>query len=186
MPLPSLTILGLIHGASELGLLWQRRSSAATSVDRGSLRLLLLVGGGSFFLAIKTRAWLPEASFAQLHGSYTLGTILIVGGLLFRWLAIVSLGRFFTVNVAVANDHRVIESGPYRFIRHPAYLGALLAFLGWGLCLANWVSMLAIVVPAIVTFLWRIHVEEAALVGALGEDYRAYSSRTKRLIPFVY
>jgi protein-S-isoprenylcysteine O-methyltransferase len=187
MTLPLLTILGLIYGVSELSLLLLRRSKGdAVSADRGSLRLILLVGGGSVFVAIKARALLPEAAFAHIYWFYALGTALLAGGLLCRWLAIIYLGRFFTVNVAVAVDHRVIESGPYRYIRHPAYLGALMAFLGLGICFFNLISLLAIVVPMTVVFLWRIHVEEAALNTALGENYRSYAQHTKRLIPFVY
>ena len=64
-----------------------------------------------------------------------------VVGIAIRWYAIVYLGRFFTVNVAIAADHRLIDSGPYRFVRHPSYIGALMAFLGLGLTLGNWVSL---------------------------------------------
>lgn len=79
----------------------------------------------------------------------------------------------------------MIDTGPYRFIRHPSYTGALLAFVGFGCCLGNWMSILC-VLPILGAFLWRMRVEERALIDALGEDYRAYMRRTKRLIPFIY
>jgi protein-S-isoprenylcysteine O-methyltransferase Ste14 len=67
--------------------------------------------------------------------------------------AIVHLGRFFTVNVAIAANHRLIDTGPYRFVRHPSYTGALMAFLGLALCLANWVPLAVIrtkrLIPAV-------------------------------------
>jgi protein-S-isoprenylcysteine O-methyltransferase len=80
----------------------------------------------------------------------------------------------------------VIDSGPYRFVRHPSYTGALIAFVGFGLCLGNWLSLLLITLPISAAFLWRIRVEERALLEALGDNYRAYMERTKRLLPFVY
>jgi protein-S-isoprenylcysteine O-methyltransferase len=98
----------------------------------------------------------------------------------------VHLGRFFTVNVAIATNHRLIDTGPYRFVRHPSYTGALMAFLGLALCLANWASLVVMVVPVFLVFLWRMHVEEGALLQALGNQYRNYMNRTKRLIPAVY
>jgi protein-S-isoprenylcysteine O-methyltransferase len=115
-----------------------------------------------------------------------LGVTLYAAGLILRWYAILHLGRFFTVNVAIAADHRVIDTGPYRFVRHPSYTGALMAFLGLALCLANWASLTVLVVPVFFVFLRRIQVEEAALLQALGDEYRGYMSRTKRLIPAVY
>ena len=109
-----------------------------------------------------------------------------VAGLTLRWYAIVHLGRFFTVNVSIAADHRLIDTGPYRIVRHPSYTGALMAFLGLGLCMANWASLLSLLVPICLVFLRRIHVEEAVLLEALGDQYRDYMRRTKRLIPAIY
>jgi len=90
------------------------------------------------------------------------------------------------VDVAIAADHRVIDTGPYRHIRHPSYAGALLAFAGYGICLGNWASLALVTVPIAWAFLRRIEVEEAALNGALGSAYAKYLGRSKRLVPFVY
>jgi protein-S-isoprenylcysteine O-methyltransferase len=103
-----------------------------------------------------------------------------------RWYAILSLGRFFTVNVAIAADHQLVDAGLYRWVRHPSYSGALLAFLGLGLCLDNWASLAALMLPVSVVFWWRMRIEEAALLEAFGERYRDYLRRTRRLIPFIY
>jgi protein-S-isoprenylcysteine O-methyltransferase len=117
---------------------------------------------------------------------YFIGVSLFIGGIILRWYSIWKLGHFFTVDVAIAHQHQLIDSGPYRFVRHPAYTGALVAFLGFGLCLGNWLSILCLVGPITAAFLWRIRVEEGALIDALGDDYRAYMRRTARLLPFVY
>jgi protein-S-isoprenylcysteine O-methyltransferase Ste14 len=71
-------------------------------------------------------------------------------------------------------------------VRHPSYTGALLAFLGLGLCIGNWLSILLLIVPIFLVFLRRMHVEEAALVRGLGEPYREYMRHTKRLVPALY
>jgi protein-S-isoprenylcysteine O-methyltransferase len=103
-----------------------------------------------------------------------------------RWAAILALGRFFTVDVAVQSDHRVIQHGPYRYMRHPSYTGALLQVLGLGLGLASWVSLLVMIVPIGSTLAYRIFVEEQALRQSLGQAYDDYCKTTPRLIPFLW
>ena len=73
----------------------------------------------------------PTAALPYAWMFASAGVVLFVAGLLLRWWAIIVLGRFFTVDVSIAEGHELIESGPYRFIRHPSYTGALLAFLGF-------------------------------------------------------
>ena len=114
------------------------------------------------------------------------GLILIVCGLLVRWFAIFSLKRQFTVDVSITKGHRIIRKGVYRFVRHPAYAGSLLSFLGLGLCFSNYLSMLIIFVPICLAFLYRIHIEEEALIYAFGSEYLDYCASTKRLIPGVF
>ena len=125
-------------------------------------------------------------AFIRYRPLSVLGLILFVSGIALRWYSIIHLGRFFTVDVSISAGHKLIDSGPYRFVRHPSYSGALLAFVGLGLCMHNWIALAVLMVPVTAAFLWRIHVEERALHQTLGEDYRLYAARTKRLIPFVY
>jgi len=187
MTFTSPSILGAAYGVSELCLTLTRRSRAdSVSKDRGSLRLLWVVILASIWLGFFLTHALPAWAMPNANRYYTLGSGCFVLGLLLRWYSIIYLGRFFTTNVAIASDHRVIDTGPYRFIRHPSYTGALLAFLGLGLCLGNLASLLILIVPILFAFLWRIRVEEKALIEALGTHYRAYMERTKRLIPFVF
>jgi protein-S-isoprenylcysteine O-methyltransferase len=107
-------------------------------------------------------------------------------GLAIRWWAIVTLGRFFTVDVTIEKDHELVKRGPFKYVRHPSYTGVLLAFVGWALTLRNWAAILVVLVPIFIAFVRRMSVEEEALRGALGENYAAYMRRTKRLIPGVY
>jgi protein-S-isoprenylcysteine O-methyltransferase len=179
--------LGLIYLASELILSFTKRSRSKTpSRDAQSLRVLWVVITLSIVLSIyvaqKYRAGLlPHREVFQI-----LGLAIFVIGLVFRFWAIIHLGRFFTVNVAIASDHRVIDSGPYRLVRHPSYTGSLLAFLGFALTIGNWLSLLVMLVPIFFAFVYRMNVEERALHEGLGENYAAYARRTKRLFPFLY
>jgi protein-S-isoprenylcysteine O-methyltransferase Ste14 len=94
------------------------------------------------------------------------------------------LGRFFTYDVAIHAGQTVIEAGPYRYIRHPSYTGGLVTLAGIGLALGNWAALLALLACAGTGYAYRMYVEEAALVAALGEPYKAYMLRTTRLLPF--
>src|SRR5580658_4973318 len=160
------SVFGLAFLVSELGLaLFKRAGRQGTrEADQGSLRLLWTVIALSVFLAFTFARSLPAANFGPAPVISGLGDALFVAGIALRWYAIVYLGRFFTVNVAIAADHRLIDAGPYRYVRHPSYTGALMAFLGLGLCLDNWASLAALVVPVSVVFWWRMRIEEAALL----------------------
>jgi protein-S-isoprenylcysteine O-methyltransferase Ste14 len=107
-------------------------------------------------------------------------------GLTLRGWAIVTLGRYFTVVVDVREDHEVVQRGPYRVVRHPSYTGLLIAALGLGLALDNWLSVAVCIVGPLAGLLIRIRAEEAALNAQLGERYRTYAARTRRLIPGVW
>ena len=179
--------LAAAYGISELLVTQFMRSKepASDSTDKGSLRILMLVVYGSVFAAIYSARQWPNVNFGNDY-CYWVGLVTFVIGLVVRWTAIVWLGKFFTVNVAVAADHRVIDTGPYRYIRHPAYLGVLLAFLGLGLCFANAAALFFFTLPPAAAFLYRIHVEEDVLKAGLAQPYIQYMQRTKRLIPGVY
>ncbi len=187
MTLPPPYVLGMAYGLSELGLsIFKRSQDRGRAADEGSLRMLWIVILCSLTAGIATAHLFPGAHIGLADRLYAAGVTFFVGGLILRWYSIFYLGRFFTVDVAIAPDHQLIDSGPYRFIRHPSYAGALMAFLGFAICIGNWVSMLAIMVPITWAFLRRIGIEEPALRAGLGEAYITYSARTKRLIPFVF
>jgi protein-S-isoprenylcysteine O-methyltransferase len=187
MRLPNPLVQGAIYGLSELYLAFTRHSrKQAVSRERGSLFLLWAVIIVSLWLGIQMIWLYPRATLPYLRGFYIFGFILFLGGLALRWYSIGYLGRYFTIDVSISAEHKLVDSGPYSYIRHPTYAGALLAFVGLGLCFGNWPTILFLTVPIIGAFLWRIRIEESALTDALGEDYRAYMRRTKRLIPWLY
>ena len=116
--------------------------------------------------------------------SFWIGIALIIAGITVRAIAIATLWRYFTVDVAIASGHELIERGMYRFVRHPSYSGILLTLSGYCLAFTNWTALLA-VVPGAVGLVYRIRVEERALLEALGEPYADYMRRTKRLVPHL-
>jgi protein-S-isoprenylcysteine O-methyltransferase len=178
---------GILFCVSELFLGLAKRSKAGgVSKDRGSLWLLWTVIVICAVSAHELTLVLPQANSPFLRSLGALGTGVFAGGLVLRWWAILYLGRYFTVDVSVAADQKVIATGPYRLIRHPAYTGALMAFLGLGILFSNWASLVVLTVPILAAFMRRIAVEEGALQGGLGEGYIAYSARTKRLIPWIF
>lgn len=125
---------------SEAGLaLLKRRRAGGEAKDGGSLRLLWITIMCSTTLGVVVSKLVPQASFHPGSGLYASGVGIYAAGLLLRWLSVFWLGKFFTVNVAIAADQLVVDTGPYRFIRHPSYTGALAAFLGFGICLGNWI-----------------------------------------------
>lgn len=179
--------LFLVLGASETALaLFKRARSGARSADRGSLATLWMVIVGAIVLAIVLSRAVPRADLVVPGYVGTCAAGIFFAGLFLRGWAIVHLGRFFTVNVAIASDHRVVNDGPYRLVRHPSYTGSLLEFLGLAVLLGNWLAGACLFLPVLVVLLWRIGIEEKALLGSLGEPYLDYMQRTKRLIPFLF
>ena len=194
-PFPTPAMLLAVVLVGELVLMRSRLSGDRTrQADRGSLRLLFLVIFASVMLASLAARIFPHARFETLldlgpmamRALYWAGLGLFAAGVLLRWYAVRYLGRLFTYDVAVAADHRVVDSGPYRLVRHPAYTGSLLTFVGLGVYGGNLVSLLVVVAPIALAFRHRIVIEEAALTSALGSRYADYASRTRRLVPFLY
>lgn len=174
--------------AGEVALALARRSRArgARGADGGTLGALWLVilgcvGVGAAGLAV-AGARLPGPREPWLAAS----AALLATGLALRWAAIVTLGRFFTVDVAVHDDHQLVERGVYRRLRHPSYTGVLLAFAGLALFFGNWLAVGALTLPLWLVFRVRIEREEAVLRGEFGERYLAYCARTKRLLPGIW
>jgi protein-S-isoprenylcysteine O-methyltransferase len=185
MHLPSAISMGLFYFLSEI-FIGRARRTKDFSKDGGSLRTLCFTIQISLAVGISIAFAVPAAAIHPARVIFPAGFGLYAVGLALRWWAIIYLGRFFTVNVTVATDHRVVDSGPYRYIRHPSYTGGLVAFLGLSLCLSNAFSILIIMIPIFLAFRKRMDIEESVLTKALEPSYRDYVRRTKRLIPFVY
>lgn len=166
-------------------ILWNRRRSATSTAgqqDRGSLAVLIALLMVGIFLAFSWSG-LPATTITW-SGSvvFAIGVALMLLGVTLNWWVVSTLGGFFTPIVAVHPGQRVVERGPYRFVRHPAYSGTLLTLLGLGLAMTNWASLVAIVFCSLVGLLYRVRVEEREL----GQPYVEYMQRTRRFVPFVF
>jgi protein-S-isoprenylcysteine O-methyltransferase Ste14 len=191
--MPSFYLLVIIVSAvwilSEVGLVILRRSSKtsyATHQKEGSPRSLWLIIipciTVGVFWSFQTLGFIKSARLYVIW----FGLALIILGLVIRWIAIYTLRKYFTVDVAIFKNHQVIKSGFYKSIRHPAYAGSLISFFGLGWALGNWVSFIIIFFPILFAFIRRINIEEKALVSSVGEKYKEYMKETKRLIPKIY
>ncbi|MEL6536953.1 MAG: isoprenylcysteine carboxylmethyltransferase family protein [Bacteroidota bacterium] len=114
------------------------------------------------------------------------GMILVPLGLWFRWWAVRTLGQYFTVKVSILDGHTLLQTGPYRRLRHPSYTGMLVYYTGLGLAMHNVVSLVVLVVLPLVAIVYRVVGEERALEGHFGQVYRDYRKYTWRLIPWIY
>lgn len=183
----SLTIVSLLWVGSEI-ILGRLMHSTPSSSRRDKLSLRFL--WTAITLSIAAGVLITLSGFGSVvpgnHVATLCGLFLIVAGLVFRWTAILTLRKYFTVDVSIRSDHRIISSGLYRFIRHPAYSGSLLSFLGLAISFSNWLAALVAFVPITVAFLYRIKVEEEALGAFFGDGYTNYCSKTRRLIPGIY
>ena len=174
--------------ASELWVIattYTRRSSGEVR-DRGSLRLLWIVIFCSIWAGSTLGYMRPHTMFGDAPWVRILAIVLMAVGLAIRWTAIVTLGKSFSVNVAIHAKQTVTRTGIFRFARHPSYTGLVLIFLALGVHMRNWAALAIITLPSLAALLYRIHVEEAALTEAFGPDYVDYCAVTKRLVPGIY
>ena len=107
-------------------------------------------------------------------------------GLLVRIAAILTLGKWFTANVATQDGQTIQRRGLYGVVRHPSYLGMEILFLSIALFSNDWLCLALSFVPPTLAVLYRIHVEEAALLAAFGPEYADYARTTRRLVPKIY
>ncbi|MGI8560208.1 MAG: methyltransferase family protein [Luteimonas sp.] len=174
--------------ASELWIGRRRRSAdAARTRDAGTLRLLLV----TIYTCVALAVWLAGTDAAPFAppvrvSLFWAGLAMMAAGMAFRAWSIRVLARFFTVDVTIRPDHRLVRSGPYRLLRHPSYTGALATFYGFALALGDAGSLLVIVLPVTAAFLWRIRIEERVLADAFPDEYPHYARVTKRLIPYLW
>lgn len=156
-----------------------------TAKDGGSMWLVVLgnyVGTiAGFVAAFRVR----DAAMPHPLAMFWLGIAVLISGSLLRRHCFRVLGEYFTYDVQTRAEQPVIETGAYRWVRHPSYTGGILMFAGLGVALGNWASLAIFVVTVLAVYAYRVKKEEQVLVAELGHRYREYMARTKRFIPFV-
>lgn len=164
------------------------RGKGGTAQDKGTLRLNIIiitaavVAAGTLTGVLKhTAAWRFGSTGLSLAGAIAMWT-----GLAVRMWAIIVLGASFRTTVEVDAGQQVVDSGPYRWVRHPSYTGILLLMLGLGLASGNWPALAILLVLPAGVLIRRIFVEEAVLTEVIGQAYTDYAAHTKRLVPGVW
>ena len=155
--------------------------------DRGTRVWADVVTAASMAGAVVAALTVSSAAVSDdLWLTVVLGSVLVALGIALRQWAARTLGRLYTHGVMIREGHRVIASGPYRFVRHPGYAGMLVSLIGLALTLGNWLSALLMVIGFFAAHVPRIKVEESVLERNLGEQYREFERTRKRLIPGVW
>jgi len=177
----SIWIISELFGAVLIPRL-RRRGATRVRRDKGSGALVIF----TVFLSITIAFYFGYGGIGMLPDwAFYLGILLMFLGVLVRQWAIAILGRFFSLTVQIVEDHKVVEKGPYRLVRHPSYTGVLITFIGLGLAVQSGGALLVLLVVFSVSFGYRMLVEERTLLSELGQDYASYMKRTKRIIPFL-
>ena len=186
-------VLGLAVCLAWIGTEYVARSSTwrqgapkrpPATLDRGTYPFIAIALGASLFWTL--------GSFLFGWGGYLplwtlpIGVVTSVVGLVLRMWSLRTLGRFFTMPITIAADHRIVDQGPYRWLRHPAYTGGFLTVLGIPIVLGDPSGLAFTLVACLAAYVYRIQIEEAALIGRFGDEYRAYAARTSRLLPGLY
>jgi protein-S-isoprenylcysteine O-methyltransferase Ste14 len=153
--------------------------------DKGTIRIIWVTIGIANSLGIIFAIFLRASICNNLIIPFA-GLFLIVLGMIFRFISIWTLGRFFTVDIAIRYEHSIKKDGVYLIIRHPSYLGSILSFIGFGISLNNWISLLVICIPVLIAILNRINIEERFLIDQFKGEYLDYMKKTYRLLPWIY
>ena len=183
----ALDVVYIAWAVSEL-LIRSTRPAHTGQAHNGNTRLAIVLGiaagfgGGLAIAGGNAGPWMARHNWPL----FDLGIALALAGILLRLWAVRTLGRFFQLDLVVQDHHTVVRSGPYRVIRHPAYAGPILFFIGIGLALDNWVSLALCAVLPTAAFVYRITTEERLLVAGLGDAYEQYRRATWRLLPGVW
>ena len=159
-------------------------TSYKTPLETG---LLVLAWVGFFVPVIWVAS--PAFSFAEYPlgtGPLVVGAMCLVIGLWLFYRSHADLGTNWSITLEVREHHRLITQGVYRRIRHPMYLALALYSIGLALVIPNWVAGPSNLVAFSILCALRIHAEERMMLEEFGDEYAAYSERTKRLIPRVW
>jgi protein-S-isoprenylcysteine O-methyltransferase Ste14 len=169
-----------------IAILTYTRQGKGKISDRGTQILLWIAIVGSSLID----GWMHKFFPSDMPGrdSWLLPVALgiLILGLVIRAVAIITLGKAFSANVAMREGQKLQRRGLYRLVRHPSYLGLELILLAYALHTRTWACFAVFFVPTTLALLYRIHVEEIALRNAFGAEYEDYSHTTKRLIPGIY
>lgn len=184
---PAFTIIYLIWFLSEtlLNRLLHSKSTDKQNADKNSLLIIWVTVVAAIILAMYISISYYFPIYPDVIIRYA-GLAIIMFGIILRIAAVLSLGKFFTVDVTIREDHKLKKDGLYKYLRHPSYFASLVSFIGFGISINSWPGLILIVVSVMTVFIFRIKIEEKILIGQFGAEYLDYKKRTKGIIPFLY
>ena len=157
-----------------------------SSPDAGSMTVIIVGQQIATFVAAMCAGFGPTLMpLDWRRPCYFIGLVLIVSGSLLRRHCWRVLGEFFTGDVQARTGQPVVDRGAYRWLRHPSYTGGFLIFIGVGIAFSDWLSLALTFASTVLTYSYRVRVEERTLLAVIGEPYRRFMESRKRFIPFV-
>jgi protein-S-isoprenylcysteine O-methyltransferase Ste14 len=167
---------------------WHSRAKGQTlkeERDEGSFWFIVLGMVAAFYLPpleyLFVHAIFPRTFLFQVLGLF----FIFLGSALFIWARRI-LGKFYSGHLSILNGQRLIQNGPYRFVRHPAYAGYILIALGLAFGYSSLAGFAAILIVLLPSMLYRIRVEDKLLAEHFGAQFDEYARKTKRLFPLLW
>ena len=161
----------------------RRNSEEKTKSDRC---YMLLIAIGVFLAVLVNPLLIPRFRFVLPLPFFWLGMAFMALGLFLRVYSVWILGNSFTPTVQVTSGQKIVQAGPYRYIRHPAYAGTMLGIFGISVAFRSPLAILAALLILAVVYGYRIKIEEKALEESFGPEYKEYEAHTWRLVPYVW
>ncbi|MDD5508028.1 MAG: isoprenylcysteine carboxylmethyltransferase family protein [Bacteroidales bacterium] len=176
-----------LYGFFEIFMSMRQRNkrSVIKTGDRLSIWILTIFIAIGYYLSFSI-ASTKTGRIYHWDVLFILGAVIAILGLIIRINSILTLKQQFTYTVTKIENHELIETGLYKVIRHPGYLGQLIIFLGISTSLSNWISILSMIISVLIGYIYRIKTEEKFMIEQMGDKYIDYQKRTKRLIPMIY
>jgi len=163
------------------------KNMSRTGYDKGSTTAVSVAMGTAFVIVPLAPLWNWWHIGPRLAWwAALIGVVVGAAGLVIRYQAFSTLGRFFTRTLREQPEHALVTTGIYALVRHPGYLSDLLIFIGAALAMRHLITVAVVVVLFIPAYVYRIHVEEQMLTSLFGADYKAYQARSKRLLPHIW
>lgn len=181
LPIISVIVIFL----SRMVELGKKRPTIAGPVKENlTFRLFVLIGALMLGCGLWEHVFLRHRRI--LWSAFVAGWLCAVVSFILRRRAISALGKFWSLHVEIRENHQFVQSGPFRWMRHPTYFSMILELLSGGLILSAWFSLSIIPILFLPVLAWRLKLEERALVEKFGDAYRLYQRTTPALLPIKW
>lgn len=187
--------LGVGYTSGSIIQFWIRKEPFSQHRDEGNVIVdergdksfwLILPGLITTFLAPPLEYIYLPAYFSRAGWVPYVGLILILVGAAWRFWVRISINGGYSGHSQMTREQHFVESGPYRYLRHPGYTGYFLMALGFCIGYSSVIGLAAIPIFLLPGLAYRMKLEEKLLTAAFGDEYRAYITRTKRILPGIW